>query len=93
MKKHKKINKVKVAITIFIIVLLISMSVFGRYIYNTTREAYFTSKKFYFTSNLLTLDNQKYTYELDPVSTGNDFLKISLGEYLLYIPAEVYNER
>ncbi len=63
MKKHKKINKVKVAITIFIIVFLISMSVFGRYIYNTTREAYFTSKKFYFTSNLLTLDNQKYTYE------------------------------
>ena len=63
MKEHKKINKAKVAITIFIIVLLISMSVFGRYIYNTTREAYFTSKKFYFTSNLLTLDNQKYTYE------------------------------
>lgn len=63
MKEHKKINKVKVAITIFIIVLLISISVFGRYIYNNAREAYFTSKKFYFTSDLLTLDNQKYTYE------------------------------
>ncbi len=37
--------------------------------------------------------NQKYTYQLDPVNNGNDFLKISLGEYLLYIPAEVYNER
>lgn len=37
--------------------------------------------------------NQKHTYQLDPVSNGNDFLKISLGEYLLYIPAEVYNER
>ena len=61
MKEHKRINKAKVAITIFIIVLLISMSVFGRYIYNNARDAYFTSKKFYFTSDLLTLDNQKYT--------------------------------
>ena len=63
MKKHKKINKVKVAITIFIVVLLISISVFGRYMYNNAREAYFTSKKFYFTSDLLTSDNQTYTYE------------------------------
>lgn len=63
MKKNKKINKVKVAITIFIIVLLISISVFGRYIYNNIREAYFTSKQFFFTSDLLTLDNQTYTYE------------------------------
>ena len=87
MKEHKKINKAKVAITIFIIVLLISMSVFGRYIYNTTREAYFTSKKFYFTSNLLTLDNQKYTYEdwggidvyetsVDLYSYANKFLRL-----------------
>ena len=87
MKEHKKINKVKVAITIFIIVLLISISVFGRYIYNNTREAYFTSKKFYFTSNLLTLDNQKYTYEdwggidvyetsVDLYSYANKFLRL-----------------
>ena len=46
MKEHKKINKVKVAITIFIVVLLIAISAFGRYIYNNAREAYFTSKKF-----------------------------------------------
>ena len=87
MKEHKKINKTKVAITIFIIVLLISMSVFGRYIYNNAREAYFTSKKFYFTSNLLTLDNQKYTYEdwggidvyetsVDLYSYANKFLRL-----------------
>lgn len=87
MKEHTKINKVKVAITIFIIVLLISISVFGRYIYNNTREAYFTSKKFYFTSNLLTLDNQKYTYEdwggidvyetsVDLYSYANKFLRL-----------------
>lgn len=87
MKEHKKINKVKVAITIFIIILLISISVFGRYIYNNAREAYFTSRKFYFTSDLLTLDNQKYTYEdwggidvyetsVDLYSYANKFLRL-----------------
>ena len=87
MKEHKKINKVKVAITIFIVVLLIAISVFGRYIYNNAREAYFTSKKFYFTSDLLTLDNQKYTYEdwggidtyetsVDLYSYANKFLRL-----------------
>lgn len=62
-KKGRKLNKVKVCISIFLIVLVISISVFGRYIYNNVREAYFTSKQFFFTSNLLTLDNQTYTYE------------------------------
>ena len=87
MKEHKKINKVKVAIAIFIIVLLIAFSVFGRYIYNNAREVYFTSKKFYFTSDLLTLDNQKYTYEdwggidvyeigIDLYSYANKFLRL-----------------
>lgn len=63
MEKRRKINKLKVGICIFIAILMITIAVFGRYIYNDMREAYFTSKKFYFTSNLLTLDNQKYTYE------------------------------
>lgn len=63
MKIHKKINKAKVAITIFIIILLITISVFGRYVYTNIREAYFVSKQFFFTSDLLTLDNKKYTYE------------------------------
>lgn len=61
--KGKKINKVKVGITIFLIVLVITIAVFGRYVYNNVREAYFTAKKFYFTSDLLTLDNQTYQYE------------------------------
>lgn len=68
MKKHrykgrKKLNKLKVSITVFLIVIAITLAVFGRYFYNSIREAYFTSKKFYFTSNLLTLGNQTYTYE------------------------------
>lgn len=63
MKTQKKINKVKVAIIIFVIILLVAISAFGRYIYTNMREAYFTSKQFFFTSNLLTLDNQTFTYE------------------------------
>ena len=63
MVKHKKINKVKIGISIFLIALVISITVFGRYIYNNIREAYFTSRQFFFTSDLLTLDNQTYTYE------------------------------
>lgn len=63
-KQHnKKLNKVKIAIVIFLIILLIAISVFGRYVYNGIREAYFTSRKFYFTSNLLTLNNPTYRYE------------------------------
>ena len=63
MVKHKKINKVKIGISIFLIALVISITVFGRYIYNNIREAYFTSRQFFFTSDLLTIDNQTYTYE------------------------------
>ena len=62
-RKDKKLNKVKVGITIFLLILVISITVFGRYIYNNVREAYFTAKQFFFTSDLLTLDNQTYTYE------------------------------
>ena len=67
MEKHaktRKLNKVKLVITLFvIIVLVITCSVFGRYVYYQAREAYFTSKAFYFTSDLLTLDNATYQYE------------------------------
>ena len=63
MEKRRKLNKVKVGITIFLIVLLMSITVFGRYFYNGIKEAYFRSKQFYFTSNLLTLGGQTYTYE------------------------------
>ena len=63
MRKEKKLNKVKVAVVLFIIVLIVSGVAFGRYVYNGIREAYFTSKEFYFTSDLLTLDNATYQYE------------------------------
>ena len=42
--------------------LTISITVFGRYIYNAAREAYFISKKFYFTSNILTANGSEYQY-------------------------------
>lgn len=45
------------------VILVITFSVFGRYIYYNMREAYFTSKAFYFTSDLLTIDNATYQYE------------------------------
>ena len=63
MSKAKKLNKVKIVAVVFIIVLIIAGAVFGRYVYNGIREAYFTSKEFYFTSDLLTLDNATYQYE------------------------------
>lgn len=67
MEKHaktRKLNKIKLVIILFlIIVLVITCSVFGRYVYYQMREAYFTSKSFYFTSDLLTLDNETYQYE------------------------------
>ena len=62
-KRCKKLNKVKLGIAICIVVLALSLAVFGRYVYNNIREAYFTSKEFYFTSDLLTLDNATYQYE------------------------------
>lgn len=67
MKKHRRVrryNKIKFIIILFIIVVLvITFSVFGRYIYYNMREAYFTSKAFYFTSDLLTINNATYQYE------------------------------
>lgn len=62
-KKERKLNKVKVIVSVFLIVMTIAVAVFGRYVYNTIREAYFTSRAFYFTSDLLTLDNATYQYE------------------------------
>ena len=78
MKKHKKVYKIRVAIVVFIIILMIAISVFGRYIYNNMREAYFTSKQFFFTSDLLNLNNQKYTYD---DWGGMDVYEISIDLY------------
>ena len=51
--------------TVYIIagfVLMIAVTVFGRYIYNSAREAYFIAKQFYFSSNILTTAGSTYTY-------------------------------
>ena len=57
-KKEKRIKKI-----VILCILLILISVFGRYVYFQIREAYLTSKAFYFTSDLLTIDNAEYQYE------------------------------
>ena len=66
-RKHARVRKekrIKKIILLFIVlILVITFSVFGRYVYFQAREAYFTSKAFYFTSDLLTLDNATYQYE------------------------------
>lgn len=54
MRKPKKLNKLKVSIIVILIVLVFAITVFGRYIYNSAREAYFVAKQFYFTSDILT---------------------------------------
>lgn len=63
MGKSKKLNKLKVSILIFFAVLVITLAVFGRYIYNGLREAYLSAKQFYFTSDILTVNQAKYEYD------------------------------
>ena len=62
MKERRKINKIKIGISIFLIVVLVTLAVFGRFIYNSVREAYFTSKQFFFTSDILTVNGAQYQY-------------------------------
>ena len=63
MRKRKKINKVKIGIVLFLIVLVFTITTaFGRYIYNNAREAYFSARQFYFTSYILKLGGTNYTY-------------------------------
>ena len=63
MKEKRKLNKLKVSIVIIFLILTIAITVFGRYIYNTAREAYFASKQFYFSSDILTLEQQKILFD------------------------------
>lgn len=70
MVKRKKISKLKIGIAIFIVIATITISVFGRYIYNSAREAYLSAKQFYFTSDILTVNSAKYEYDnWDGIST------------------------
>ena len=62
MEKPKKLNKVKVSIVIVLIVLVFSLSVFGRYISASIKEAYFAARQFYFSSDILTVAGAEYQY-------------------------------
>lgn len=58
----KKLNKFKVSIVAILIILALTITVFGRYIYNSIREAYFIAEQFYFTSNILSVNGANYQY-------------------------------
>ena len=62
MAEQKKLNKKKVILVLIILVFVLSLPVFGRYIYHSIREAYLLSKQFYFTSDVLTATGANYTY-------------------------------
>lgn len=62
MKKRRKLNKLKISIVVILIVLALTITVFGRYIYNSIREAYFAAEQFYFSSDILTVNGAKYQY-------------------------------
>lgn len=63
MKKHRKLNKLKVGIVIFLIVFAFAITVFGRYMYNAVIEAYFSARQFYFSSDILITGGTTYTYD------------------------------
>ena len=59
----RKLNKFKVSIVVILVILVFTITVFGRYIYNNAREAYFTAKQFYFSSDILTVSGSNYQYD------------------------------
>lgn len=57
-----KLNKKKIIICIVILITLITLPTFGRYIYNSARDLYLKSQNFSFSSNLLTTTGKTYKY-------------------------------
>ena len=57
-----KINKKKLIICIILLISLITMPTFARYIYNNARDLYLKSRNFSFSSNLLTTMGKSYKY-------------------------------
>ena len=96
----RKLNKFKVTVAIVIIVLFVlTVTGFGRFLYNSVRDRYLASKNFYFTSNLLTTPNKTYEYdnwdgygvykiEIDLFSKDND---LQVAKELNYEAAELQN--
>lgn len=63
MSRRKKINKIKVAIVVFVLlVFFMSVTGLGRFTYNAVRDRYLSSKKFYFSSDLLVPNGAEYEY-------------------------------
>lgn len=86
-KKIKTKRKKLILLLIVILVGIIILPTFSRYIYNNVRENYLNSKQFYFTSNLLTINNSKislsnwggssdYILELNINSKLNELTKV-----------------
>lgn len=57
-----KLNKKKIILCIVILIALITLPSFGRYIYNSARDLYLKSQDFSFSSNLLTTTGKTYKY-------------------------------
>lgn len=65
MKKNKNKNVIKllkIVIIVIIIGFLISIPIFGRYVYDSIKNAYLDSREFYFTSDTLDTDSPTYSY-------------------------------
>ena len=77
----KKLNKFKVSIVVIIVLLVFGITVFGRYIYNSAREAYLTAQQFYFSSNILTVNGSNYQYE-NWGGSGTYAIEFELYSYL-----------
>lgn len=57
-----KLNKKKLIICIIVLITLITLPTFGRYIFNSARDLYLKSQNFSFSSNLLTTSGKTYRY-------------------------------
>lgn len=57
-----KLNKKKIILCVVILITLITLPSFGRYIYNSARDLYLKSQNFSFSSNLLTNTGKTYKY-------------------------------
>lgn len=77
----RKLNKFKVSIVVILVVLIFSITVFGRYIYNNAREAYFVARQFYFSSDILTVNGSNYQYD-NWGGTGTYAIEFELYSYL-----------
>lgn len=77
--RNKKINKLKVSIVCaIVIVFILHITGFGRFLYNNIKDRYLSSKQYYFTSNLLEVNKESHTYNN---WSGTDVYKLDLELY------------